>query len=128
MGSQTEPIPYEEIVAQLSPDDRIAVITCNTCVRIVGVGGTEIMRGLAKRLREDGFIVTDEISVTTACHYDYVARAPLREDATAAVVLACEVGWMAVVQRLDGRKIVRGAKTTGLMSSVPKTAPRVPTE
>jgi len=120
MGAQTEAIPYEEITAQLSRDDRIAVITCNTCVRVCDTGGEEIMPEFARRLRADGFRVCDEAVVTVACHADYIRDAMAASDATAAVVMACEVGWIAVAQHMGDRKVVRACTTSGLLSSVPK--------
>ena len=120
MGAQTEAVPYEEMVSQLDRSDRIAVISCNTCVRVCKTGGEGIMEDLARRLRADGFDVCDEVLVTVACHHDYVADAALTNGVTAAVVMACEVGWISVVQRLRDRKVIRACTTSGLLSSVPK--------
>jgi len=124
MGAQTEAIPYEEIVAQLEPGEKVALVTCNTCVRIVGTGGEEFMEDMARRLRADGFDVTDEVVTITACNRDYVVDAPMSGRQTATVVLACDVGWMAVVQRFRDGKCIKACKTTGLMSSIPKPRPK----
>jgi hypothetical protein len=121
MGAQTECIPYEEIVSHLTPDDHIAIISCNTCTRVCKTGGEGIIEDLARQLRADGFDVVSESLVTTACHYDYVADLVLPTNLTAAIVMACEVGWVAVVQRVGKHaKVVRACTTSGLLSSVPK--------
>jgi len=126
MGAQTEAVPYEEIVSMLAPDDTVALLTCNTCVRVCRTGGVDFMEEMARRLRADGFNVVDEAVVTTACHYDYVANALPREGFTVAIVLACEVGWIAVRQHCPKPKLIRACKTLGLLSSVPKKRPPVP--
>ncbi|HQK93710.1 MAG TPA: hypothetical protein PLD23_09405 [Armatimonadota bacterium] len=124
MGAQTEAVPYEEIVAQLEPGEKVALVTCNTCVRVCETGGEAFMEEMARRLRADGFEVTDEVVTITACNRDYVFDAPMSGRQTATIVLACDVGWMAVVQRFRDRKCVKACKTTGLMSSVPKSRPK----
>ncbi|MFP4170897.1 MAG: hypothetical protein ACLFUV_07740 [Methanomassiliicoccales archaeon] len=115
MVNLTQAVPYEDITAQLSQDDRIAVITCNSCVRFSGSGGVEKMEELASKLRRDGFVVTDQVILVGVCLHDHVKNLRLSEGVTAAVVLACEAGWSSVKQRLQEENVIRGTETLGLV-------------
>jgi len=108
-------VPYEEIKAQLKKDDRIAIFTCNSCVRFCGTGGVDKMEALASRLRRDGYVVSDEIVLVAACLHDHVRNARLSGGVTAAVVLACEAGWASVKQRLRGENVIKGTNSMGLI-------------
>lgn len=115
MVSLTQAIPYKQIRDQLKKNDRIAVITCNTCPRFSGSGGVEKMEELASKLRKDGFTVTDQVVLTAACINDYIMNTRLSGGLTAAVVLACEAGWSSVKQRLPDKNVVKGTETLGLV-------------
>lgn len=115
MVSLTQAVPYETIKKKLKRDDRIAVITCNTCPRFCGSGGVQKMEQLASRLRGDGFVVTDQLVLTAVCINDYVMNARLSGGLTAAVVLACEAGWSSVKQRFTDKNVIRGTETLGLV-------------
>jgi hypothetical protein len=115
MVSLTKAVPYEKIRSQLKKTDRIAVITCNTCVRFCGSGGVEKMEELASKLRKDGFVVTDQVVLTAACINDYVMNTRFSGGLTAAVVLACEAGWSSVKQRFPDKNVVKGTETLGLV-------------
>lgn len=115
MVSLTQAIPYEQIRGQLKKTDRIAVITCNTCVRFCGTGGVEKMDELTSKLRRDGFTVTDQVVLTAVCINDYIMNTRLSGGLTAAVVLACEAGWSSVKQRLPDKNVVKGTETMGLV-------------
>lgn len=115
MVNITKSIPYENIKSQLSKNDRIAVITCNSCVRFCGTGGVDKMEMLASKLRKDGYVVSDEITVVAACLHDHVRNARLSGGVTAAIVLACEAGWASVKLRLKDKKVIKATKTMGLV-------------
>ena len=115
MVSLTQAIPYEQIRGQLKKTDRIAVITCNTCVRFCGTGGLEKMEEMTTKLRREGFTVTDQVVLTAACINNYIMNTRLSGGLTAAVVLACEAGWSSVKQRLPDKNVVKGTKTMGLV-------------
>lgn len=115
MVSLTRAVPYEKIKEQLKKNDRIAVITCNTCPRFCGSGGVEKMEELSSKLRKDGFIVTDQIVLAAACINDYIVNTRLSGRLTAAVVLACDAGWSSIKQHLKDKNVVKGTETIGLV-------------
>lgn len=115
MVNITKAVPYENIKAQLKKDDRIALITCNSCVRFCGTGGVGKMEELASKLRRDGYVVSDEVTLVGVCLQDHVRNARLSKGVTAAVVLACEAGWTSVKQRLRDENVIRGTRTMGLV-------------
>jgi len=115
MVSLTQSVPYEDIKGQLKKDDRIAVITCNSCPRFCGTGGVVKMEELASKLRKDGFVVSDQVVLTAACINDYIMNTRLSGGLTAAVVLACEAGWSSIKQRLADKNVVKGTETLGLV-------------
>ena len=60
--------PYEEIIKKLDKkEDKIAIISCNTCARTCGNGGLNKLNELGLRLIRDGYYVTDEAVVLYAC-------------------------------------------------------------
>ncbi len=115
MVNLTLPVSYEDIKSQLSKSDRIAIITCNSCVRFSGTGGVEKMEEMASKLRRDGFIVTDEITFVAACLHNHVKNARISEGVTAVVVLACQAGWSSVKQRFRDENVICATKTAGLV-------------
>jgi hypothetical protein len=115
MVSLTQAIPYEQLKGQLKKTDRIAVITCNTCVRFCGSGGEDKIDELTAKLRGDGFTITDQVVLTAACINDHIMNTRLSGGLTAAVVLACEAGWSSVKQRLPDHNVVKGTETLGLV-------------
>ena len=115
MVNLTQAVPYEDIKTQLSQNDRIAVITCNSCVRFSGSGGVGKMEELASKLRRDGFVVTDQVTMVGVCLHDHVKNLRLSDGVTAAIVLACEAGWSSVKQRLREENVICGTETLGLV-------------
>lgn len=110
----TESIPYEELIKKLKKEDKIALITCNTCVRAYGTGGVEVMDKLEDRLKGDGYEITDRIVLATACFEDYIQAAPIGDEWTVAVLLSCDSGYGVVSHHLKGKKIIKGLKTVGI--------------
>ncbi|MFX0092037.1 MAG: hypothetical protein ACFFBD_09775 [Candidatus Hodarchaeota archaeon] len=123
MVAVTEAIPYEELVKQLTKKDRIAIFTCNTCTRTVGngsgrkfqTGGAEFMHDLTQKLTEDGYNVTDEVILGTACFEDFIREVPISDAFTKGIVLACDAGWAAVKRHLPKNQIIKGLKTLGIL-------------
>ncbi len=115
MVNLTFSVPYEELKDQLSKDDRIAIISCNSCVRFSGTGGVAKMEELANRLRRDGYVVSDEVVLVGVCLNDHVNNARISDGVTATIVLACEAGWSSVKQRFVEEKVIRGTRTAGLV-------------
>jgi hypothetical protein len=115
MGALTQPVDLKEVEAQLTKSDRIAVISCNTCVRFCGTGGIERMDDVAERLREDGFSVSDTVLVTAACVRDYTERSRLSSGITKVVALTCDAGWSSIKQALPKVDVIKANETLGIM-------------
>jgi len=115
MGAVTQRLPLEEIEAKLAKTDRIAIISCNTCVRFCGTGGLEKMEELASQLRKDGFTVVDELLVTAACIRDYTERARLSKSINKVIALTCDAGWTSIKQALPGVEVIKANETLGIM-------------
>ncbi len=115
MVNIVKPVSYEDIKSQLSKDDRIAVVTCNSCPRFCGAGGVGKVDELARKLRKDGYIVTDQMVLVAACLNDHVMNARFSEGITAVVVLACEAGWSSVKQRFREKNVIQGTNSMGLV-------------
>ncbi|MHA2297413.1 MAG: hypothetical protein ACXAEU_06165 [Candidatus Hodarchaeales archaeon] len=110
----TENLPYEEIVKQLKDKEKVAIITCNTCVRAYGTGGVEVMDQLAEKLQNNGHEITDRVVLATACFEDYIQTSPIGNEWTTGIILACDSGYGVVKQHLKGKRIIRGLKTVGI--------------
>lgn len=115
MGAVTEARDIKEIEQQLTKGDRIAIISCNTCVRFCGTGGAEKLDEIAHRLRQDGFSVTDQILLTAACVRDYTERSRLSTGITKVVALTCDGGWTSIKQALPNVEVIKANKTLGIM-------------
>lgn len=106
--------PYEDITKALKPNEKVAVLTCNTCTRIYQTGGPDLMNELADRLEADGFEVSDRVVLTAACFEDYIQVAPMTDEFTSAIVLACDSGCGVAKRYLKGKQIIPGVKTMGI--------------
>lgn len=123
MVAVTEAIPYEELIKKLTKNDRIAIFTCNTCTRTVGnasgrdyqTGGAEVMHDLAEKLTKDGYNVTDQVILATACFEDFMVEAPIGDGFTKGIVLACDAGWAVVKRHRPNNTIIKGLKTLGIL-------------
>ncbi len=115
MGAVTQRLPLEKIESQLNKTDRIAIISCNTCVRFCGTGGLEKMEELAAQLRKDGFTVVDELLVTAACIRDYIERARISKNINKVIALTCDAGWTSIKQALPNVDVIRANETLGIM-------------
>jgi len=115
MVSLSEPLSYEKITENLSKDDKIALISCNSCVRFCGSGGVKYMNDLASRLRSDGYTVTDVIPTVALCVHDYVRNARVSDGVTAVVVSACIAGWTSASRRWKDTKVIPTVETFGIV-------------
>lgn len=111
----SEPLPYDKIVKELNKNDKIALISCNTCVRFCGSGGVKYMNDLASKLRKDGYTVTDVIPTTALCINDYVQNARVSDGVTVVLVSACDAGWTSASQRWKGIKVIPTVDTFGIV-------------
>jgi hypothetical protein len=115
MGAVTEPRDIKDIEKQLTKGDRIAIISCNTCVRFCNTGGAEKLDQIAHRLRQDGFAITDQVLLTAACVRDYTERSRLSTGITKVIALTCDAGWTSIKQALPSVEVIKANNTLGIM-------------
>ena len=113
-------ITYDDLKNALSPDDRIVVWSCDSCIKACGLGGAEKSAHLKSILEEDGYNVTATELITVSCHPPLVEerkqnqeKKQALEDATAIIVLACEDGDKCVSSAFGDKKIIGTAATVG---------------
>ena len=70
--------PYGVIVGLLHREEKIGIVSCNSCARACETGGRKKMDEISDRLRKDGFNVVDEDLIPMACNLDLV-RKPVYE-------------------------------------------------
>lgn len=113
-------LSYDDLTSGLSKQDRIALWSCDSCIKSCGLGGSEKMSHLRKILEEDGYHVTATELISVSCHPDLIKERRLNadkrdalEDATAFVVLACEDGYRCVKSEFDDKTVIGTAETVG---------------
>ncbi|MCW4015684.1 MAG: hypothetical protein NWF06_04880 [Candidatus Bathyarchaeota archaeon] len=108
--------PYEEIIKKLDKkEDKIAIISCNTCARTCGNGGLNKLNELGLRLIRDGYHVTDEAVVLYACSEPILREAKLDLDANTIIVLSCSAGWSCFTRNFADKKVVQVTEDIGLV-------------
>ena len=108
--------PYEEIIKKLDKkEDKIAIISCNTCARTCGNGGLNKLNELGLRLIRDGYYVTDEVVILYACSEPILREAKLDLDANTIIVLSCSAGWACFTRNFADKKVVKVTDDIGLV-------------
>ena len=111
----TKPLKYEDITKNLDKEnDIISLLGCETCVRVAGSGGQEVMKKLALKLREDGFNVKDGFLVPTACN-PKIMFVKLDKDINTIVSLSCSAGSSNITRAYPEYKLVQTSVDAGLM-------------
>ncbi len=111
----TKPLKYEDITKNLDKEnDIISLLGCETCVRVAGSGGQEVMKKLALKLREDGFNVKDGFLVPTACN-PKIMFVKLDKDINTIVSLSCSAGSSNITRTYPEYKLVQTSVDAGLM-------------
>lgn len=107
-------VPIEEVLAQVNQGDKVALITCNTCVRSQDAGGASIMLEIASKLRETA-TVTDEIVMTTGCFEDQFTNAHWSGKAEKVILFACDAGWSVIKRNMKPSiPVILAARTLGV--------------
>jgi hypothetical protein len=114
-------LTYEELTDQLTKDEKIAIWTCNLCIKLCGVGGEKVANDLAEKLRNDNYNVTHVEPIGYGCHMGLV-RNRTREEATKSVfedvdtviVLSCTDGWEKVERVFRKKKVIQATATVGI--------------
>jgi hypothetical protein len=108
--------PYTEIVEKLDrKEDKIAIISCNSCARTCGNGGLNKLNELGLRLMRDGFNVTDEAVLLYACSEPTLREARLKLDSNKILVLACSAGWSSIKRNFPDKKVLKVTEDIGLV-------------
>lgn len=109
-------VPYEEIIEKLDKkEDKIAIISCNTCARTCGNGGINKLNELGLRLIRDGYNVTDEAVILYACSEPILKEAKLDIEANTIMVLSCSAGWSSLKRNFPDKKVLKVTEDIGLV-------------
>ena len=111
-------LSYDELKRNLSQDDKIVIWSCDTCVKHCGIAGMEKMEVLEDLLKEDGYNVIKKELISESCQINLakkhkVAQEDIFTDATAIIVLTCEIGYQCVKTVFPHKKVIGTAKTFG---------------
>jgi len=108
---------YEDIVKKLDKnEDKIAIISCNTCARTCGNGGINKLNELGFRLIREGYNVTDEAVVLYACSEPILRESKLNiDDANTIIVLSCSAGWSCFTRNYPDKKVLKVTEDIGLV-------------
>ena len=109
-------VPYEEIIKKLDKkDDKMAIISCNTCARTCGNGGISKLNELGLRLIRDGYYVTDEAVILYVCSEPMLREAKLDLEANTIIVLSCSAGWASLTRNFPDKKVLQVTEDIGLV-------------
>ena len=123
---------YETLKAKLKPEDRIVILSCDSCAKHSGgLGGGYALDSLADKLAADGFNVIDRGLLPVGCsaeqlndHIDEASR-KLFEEADVIIPLSCRKGIDRAAEALPGIKILRVTKTLGAGTFSPEDGVRL---
>ena len=112
---------YETLKGKLKPDDRIVILSCDSCARQSdGLGGEQGLNSLAEKLAADGFNVRRRELLPVACSAEQLkdrlqdeAVRQLFEEADVIIPLACRMGEKNVSEVLPRLRMLRVTKTLG---------------
>ena len=115
-------ISYEDLKKQLEPTEKIAIWTCNLCIKLCGLGGQKVAESLANKLKEDNFDVIHIETLGYACHMGYVRdrsknplTKPIFEKADTILVMTCTDGFEKVERVYKkGKKLIQITETVGI--------------
>lgn len=112
----TKSLSYEDITKNLNKEkDVIAIIGCNTCIRVAGAGGPEKLKDLAMKLRNDGYSVKEGFMLPIACMEPYLFTAKLANEVNTIISLSCSAGFSNIKRNYPEIKIIETVDDIGLM-------------
>ena len=113
-------ITYDDLKKQLTPEDKIVLWSCDTCIRFSGLGGIFKLQILEDMLINDGYQVIRKELLGVSCVDELVEdrkysddKKELFEQATAIVVLGCEEAWERVALAFPGKKVIQVTQSFG---------------
>lgn len=114
-------LSYDDLKKQLAPDDKIVIISCDTCVKACGIGGSAMMGRLADMLAADGYHVLGKDLISIGCtvnlveqHRKDLQKKDMYDSATVIIPLICQDGFEGVKYVFRDKKIICIAKTVGI--------------
>ena len=125
-------LTYEELKVQLTKEDKIAIWTCNLCIKLCGVGGENVANDLAAKLEKDGYEVLHVEPIGYGCHMGLV-RNRTREEETKSIfeqvdtviVLSCTDGFEKVERVFRKKKVIQASATIGIGAYSSETGMRL---
>ncbi len=114
MGALTKKRPMDDIVKELDLNERIAVISCNNCVKVSGAGGEGVWEGFCDDLENKGFRIEDRILITNPCSRGYLENITLSPAVKTVVMLACEGAQNGFKTVFPDIRLVAANETLGL--------------
>ena len=125
-------LSYEELKEQLTKEDKIAIWTCNLCIKLCSVGGEKVANDLAAKLTEDGYEVLHVEPIGYGCHMGLVrnrtreeATKGILEQATTIIVLSCTDGFEKVERVFRKKKVIQASATIGIGAYSSETGMRL---
>lgn len=124
---------YEGLKAELRPDEKIAIFSCDNCARRCdGLGGRKGLTTLADKLTADGFsVVCRELFRALCSRKHLLARLEVEEcqelliQVDLILPLACEAGTERVRELLPDHRVLETTKTLGIGITRPETGVRL---
>ena len=124
---------YGELRDRLQPDDRIVILSCDSCAKLSdGLGGEQGMTSLTDKLKADGHNVVHTELIPAACSADQLtdrlhddSARKLFEEADVIIPLSCQAGEDRTNAVLPDLRILRVTRTLGKGSFTPETGARL---
>ena len=121
---------YETLKSRLKAEDRIVIVSCNSCARQSdNLGGEQGLQKLAGKLADDGFNVVHRELMPIACHpgqwkelLDDKRLRALFDKADVIIPLSCQAGEKRMEDMLPGLRLFRVTRTLGKGVSGPDGA------
>lgn len=114
-------ISYDELKAQLSQNDKIVLLSCDTCIKFCGLGGYDRMSQLKKMLEADGYNVIGKDLISIGCmlslmeqHKADPDKKAMFDEATTIITHSCEDANKNVKAVFSDKKIIGFTKTIGI--------------
>lgn len=114
-------LSYADLQKQLLPEDKIVIISCDTCIKACGIGGFKMMNKLEGMLKADGYNVLGKDLISIGCtvnliekHRNDSKKKEMFDTATVIISLVCEDSFEGVQYVFNDKKVISIAKTVGI--------------
>lgn len=120
--NRTRAIKYKEVAAQLDKDhDVIALVSCNTCVRLAKTGGQAKMKKMATQLKGDEFQVKEGFLITLPCWDSCLENFKLNDQVNTVIIIGCSCAKAAIETLYPKMKVVSAIMDRGMLIEDPET-------